>query len=180
MKGRGVRVVGRIIRTSSSRCRPTCYAGDLLVIVDCVGVTEGDLNDTEQLDRKRHAARSKELLEHVAAGGHGSRRHLVAGGGGSPCSIGSAAEELQRRPGGLAWLLIVVLTGALVAARSIRDGHVAKAREMFGLDGKAEPKPEQIKKAAAAVAKVARSSLLAGLKPACWRKKRFHPEGAGG
>jgi len=41
---------------------------DGFVIVDCVGLTEAGLADTQPLERKRHVS-FKVLLDHVAAGG---------------------------------------------------------------------------------------------------------------
>jgi type I restriction enzyme R subunit len=163
MKGRGVRVVDR---TELVQVSPDAAAKTHFVIVDCVGVTESDLNDTQPLDRKRHVS-LKDLLEHVAAGGTDldviSSLAARLARLDRECSV-EERRGIQEEAGGVP---IGALTAELVAAVD-PDRHVARARVMFKLDPGAEPKPEQIKKAAAAVAKEA-AAPLAG-KPALRKK----------
>ena len=65
MKGRGVRIIDD---TDLIQVSPDAATKTHFVIVDCVGVTESDLSDTQPLERKRRTS-FKDLLEHVAAGG---------------------------------------------------------------------------------------------------------------
>jgi len=150
MKGRGVRVVAP---TELTQVSPDATAKTHFVIVDCVGVTESDLSDTEPLDRKRHAS-LKELLEHVAAGGTDPDvlSSLVA----RLARIDRVCkpEERQAIQEAAGGVTMVAITGALVAALD-PDRHVTVAREMFGVAATVEPKAEQVAKAAVAVAKAA-------------------------
>ena len=66
MKGRGVRIIDpNDLRAVSGA---DAVAKTHFVIVDCVGMTETQLADTQPLDRKRTVS-LKALLEHVAMGG---------------------------------------------------------------------------------------------------------------
>jgi len=65
MKGRGVRVVDP---TTLQGVTPEAEAKTHFVIVDCVGVTDGPLSDTQPLERKKTISFDA-LLEHVALGG---------------------------------------------------------------------------------------------------------------
>jgi type I restriction enzyme R subunit len=65
MKGRGVRVIDK---TDLKAVTPDAEAKTHFVIVDCVGVTEGEFADSQPLERKKSVA-FRDLLEHVAAGG---------------------------------------------------------------------------------------------------------------
>lgn len=163
MKGRGVRIIDD---TDLIQVSPDAATKTHFVIVDCVGVTESDLTDTQPLERKRQTS-FKDLLEHVAAGGT------------DPDVLSSIAARLarldrectsdermaiQETAGGLT---LGEIAGALVAAVD-PDTHVARARELFKLDAKIEPKPEQVKKAAVAVGKAAAAPLAT--KPALRKK----------
>jgi len=64
MKGRGVRVINP---TELRAVTPDAQAKDHFVIIDAVGVTEADLNDTVPLERKPHVAFER-LLQRVALG----------------------------------------------------------------------------------------------------------------
>jgi type I restriction enzyme R subunit len=65
MKGRGVRVMAE---DDLRAVTPDARAKTHFMIVDCVGVTEMDIADTQPLERKRNIA-FKALLDHVAMGG---------------------------------------------------------------------------------------------------------------
>lgn len=65
MKGRGVRVIDP---TTLKSVTPDAGTKTHFVIVDCVGITEGNLADTQPLERKKTVS-FKKLLEHVAVGG---------------------------------------------------------------------------------------------------------------
>ena len=66
MKGRGVRVIdpNELQAVSGADARAKTH----FVIVDCVGMTDTQLADTQPLERKRSVS-LKALLEHVAMGG---------------------------------------------------------------------------------------------------------------
>lgn len=64
MKGRGVRVIDR---DELQAVTPEAVAKTHFVVIDCVGVTDGDLPDTQPLER-RPSVPLKRLLESVAAG----------------------------------------------------------------------------------------------------------------
>jgi type I restriction enzyme R subunit len=65
MKGRGVRVIAE---DDLRAVTPDARAKTHFMIVDCVGVTEMDIADTQPLERKRNLS-FKALLDHVAMGG---------------------------------------------------------------------------------------------------------------
>jgi type I restriction enzyme R subunit len=65
MKGRGVRVIDA---NELRAVTPDAQAKTHFVIVDCVGITETELADTQPLERKKTVA-FKALLEHIALGG---------------------------------------------------------------------------------------------------------------
>jgi type I restriction enzyme R subunit len=157
MKGRGVRVVNP---TELIQVSPDAKAKTHFVIVDCVGVTEGDLADTQPLERKKSVP-LKALLEHVASGGTDLDVLSSLAARLARLERLCTPEERQniREAGGKP---LTVLAAALVAAVD-PDRHVARAREMFGLGAEVEPAPEQVKKAAAAEAKEAAAPLAFGV-----------------
>jgi type I restriction enzyme R subunit len=65
MKGRGVRVIDP---TELKAVTPDARAKDHFAIVDCVGVVDGGLADTQPLEKKKGLS-LKSLLDHVAMGG---------------------------------------------------------------------------------------------------------------
>ncbi len=154
MKGRGVRIVSK---TDLLQVSPDATAKTHFVIVDCVGVTESDLSDTQPLERKRNVS-LKELLEHVAAGGtHPDVLSSLAARLARldrECSV----EERKAICDAAGGKTVNEIAAALVAAVD-PDRHVAEARELFKLDQQAEPTPEQIKKASAKLGKAAAEPL---------------------
>ena len=154
MKGRGVRVVDK---TELVQVSPDAAAKTHFVIVDCVGVTESDLNDTQPLERKRHVP-LKELLEHVAAGGTDPDVLSSLAGRLAKLDRESTPEErrtIRESAGGLS---LTEMAGALVDAVD-PDRQLAEARKQFELDGGTEPKPDQLKKAIRALGKAAAAPL---------------------
>jgi len=65
MKGRGVRIIDK---NELKAVTPDARAKTHFVIVDCVGITETELADTQPLERKKSES-LKSLLDHVAFGG---------------------------------------------------------------------------------------------------------------
>jgi type I restriction enzyme, R subunit len=80
MKGRGVRVIDP---NELKSVTPDAHAKTHFLIVDCVGVTESEIADTQPLERQKHVP-LQALLEHVALGGT------------DPDSLSSLASRLAR------------------------------------------------------------------------------------
>jgi type I restriction enzyme R subunit len=142
MKGRGVRVIDPNELRSVT---PSASAKTHFLVIDCVGVTEGDLPDTQPLERKKTVP-FKSLLEHVASGGT------------DPDVLSSLASRLARLDKVLlpaeskkvheaAGASLASITATLVAALD-PDQHAAKARQVFGLPDDADPTVAQKTEAA--------------------------------
>src|ERR1043166_4507396 len=80
MKGRGVRIIDP---SELKAVTPDAHAKTHFVIVDCVGIAETKLADTQPLERQRTVP-FKALLEHVAMGGS------------DPDALSSLASRLAR------------------------------------------------------------------------------------
>lgn len=151
MKGRGVRVIGE---DDLRAVTPDAHAKTHFMIVDCVGVTEQDIADTQPLERKRNIS-FKALLDHVAMGGA------------DPDMLSSLASRLarldrefgpdeDRRVAEVSdGLLLGALTAAIVEALD-PDYRLARARERYGLAGGEEPTDAQL---AAVTAEVLRDAV---------------------
>lgn len=140
MKGRGVRVIDD---TTFQAVTPDAQAKERFVIVDAVGVTESELVDTVQLDRKPTVPLAK-LLKQVSFGAR------------DPDAISAIAArlarldrrlgkderaELERLAGGAT---LKEIAGGIVAALD-PDRQLAVAREVTGAD---EPTVDDIATAA--------------------------------
>src|SRR5690606_7230181 len=125
--------------------------------VDCVGVTEGELNDTQPLERKRSVP-LKALLESVAAGSTDPDVLSSVAGRLSRLDRACTAEERQVIQQVSGWPRLAQIAGAIVAALD-PDAQVIKARDMHGLDASVEPTEAQITKAAEALARAAVAPL---------------------
>ncbi|OGK75417.1 MAG: restriction endonuclease subunit R [Candidatus Rokubacteria bacterium GWA2_70_23] len=154
MKGRGVRVIDA---DELKGVTPDAQAKTHFVIVDCVGLTETGLSDTQPLERKRHVS-FKALLEHVAAGGT------------DPDMLSSLASRLARlgrqcspddehlireKSGGIS---LAAINHAIVDALD-PDSQADAARKAFDLADDAEPTAAQMKAAADALLKQAVAPL---------------------
>jgi type I restriction enzyme R subunit len=142
MKGRGVRVIDR---DELQAVTPDAYAKTHFVIVDCVGICEQELSDTQPLDRERKTS-FKDLLEHVAAGGtHPDKLS----------SLASRLARLDRECDGKERGLIREASGGIVLADITHgivmaldpDEQIRKARERFALPPDQEPTEDQRKAA---------------------------------
>lgn len=143
MKGRGVRVIDS--DTLKSVSGPDAVAKDHFVIVDCVGITETPLADTQPLERRRSVGFGA-LLEHVALGGTDSE--VLS-------SLASRLSRLARRlddddharvaeaAGGLR---LGDLAGALVDALD-PDRPLAEARRAFHVPPGEQPTERQVEQA---------------------------------
>ncbi len=152
MKGRGVRVIND---ADFSAVTPDATSKTHFVIVDAVGVTESELNDTKPLERNRTVALAS-LLQSVAVG------QLT------PDIVSSVASRLARLDrqitrddrdelDSLAGVSLTELTHALVEAVDL-DRHVTAAQEATG---KAAPSEDEVAKAAHALMEQAVMPLAA-------------------
>ena len=155
MKGRGVRIIDpNDLRAVSGE---DAVAKTHFVIVDCVGMTETQLADTQPLERKRTVS-LKALLEHVAMGGT------------DPDVLSSLASRLSRldkqcgpaeqariteASGGTA---LHHICGAIVEGLD-PDTQIAEASRAFDLPEDVEPTEPQVKQAAEALLKRATEPL---------------------
>lgn len=155
MKGRGVRIIDpNDLRAVSGE---DAIAKTHFVIVDCVGMTETELADTQPLDR-RPTVSLKALLEHVAMGGT------------DPEALSSLASRLARldkqcgpeerasiaeASGGVT---LHTICGAIVEGLD-PDQQIAEARRVFAVPADAEPTETQVKKVAETMLKRATESL---------------------
>jgi len=143
MKGRGVRIIDE---NELKGVTDDATAKTHFVIVDCVGVTETDLADTQPLERKKNVS-FKALLEHVALGG--TDPDYIS-------SLASRLARLDKQCGDKEKEKIAAVSGgedirsishAIVTALD-PDEQIEKARHDNGLPADADPAPEQVQAAA--------------------------------
>jgi len=155
MKGRGVRIIDpNDLRAVSGA---DAIAKTHFVIVDCVGMTETQLADTQPLDRKRTVS-LKALLEHVAMGG--TDLELLS-------SLASRLARLSKQCGPDEHARVVEASGGPQLpdlCRALVDGldpdrQVAEARRAFDVPGDQEPTEPQVRQAAEALLKRATEPL---------------------
>lgn len=155
MKGRGVRIIDpNDLRTVSGE---DAVAKTHFVIVDCVGMTETELADTQPLDRQRTVSLGA-LLEHVAMGGT------------DPDALSSLASRLARldkQCGPEEHARVVETSGgprlsdfsrAIVDALD-PDRQLPEARRAFAVPAEEEPTEKQVRQAAEILLKRATEPL---------------------
>ncbi len=158
MKGRGVRVIDP---NELKAVTPDAKAKTHFLIVDCVGVTETDLPDTQPLDRQKHVP-LRALLNHVGMGGT------------SPDALSSLASRLARLdkqcgPEEVQQVLkasgttLKSISHAIIEALD-PDRQIAAARQAFKLPPEQEPSDAQLKKITETLLKAA-AAPLAGNPP---------------
>jgi type I restriction enzyme R subunit len=127
------------------------------VIVDCVGMTETQLADTQPLERKRTVS-LKALLEHVAMGG--TDPEVLS-------SLASRLARLDKQCGPAEQARVAdasggaklsTICGAIVAGLD-PDRQIAEARRAFAVPAGAEPTAAQTKQAAETLLKRATEPL---------------------
>lgn len=159
MKGRGVRIIDpNDLRAVSGA---DAVAKTHFVIVDCVGMTETALADTQPLDRKR-AVSLKALLEHVAMGG--TDREVLS-------SLASRLARLSKRCGPEEHARVVEASGGAGLSdicRKIVDGldpdvQVSEARRTFDVPPDQAPTEAQRNQAAESLLKRATEPLATRL-----------------
>jgi type I restriction enzyme, R subunit len=155
MKGRGVRIIDpNELRAVSGE---DAVAKTHFVIVDCVGMTDTQLADTQPLDRKRTVS-LKALLEHVAMGG--TDPELLS-------SLASRLARLSKQCGPEEEARVAEASGGLRLSdlgRAIVDGldpdrQLAEARSTFDVPVDQEPTEPQVRQAAEALLKSATEPL---------------------
>ena len=150
MKGRGVRVIDA---RELQAVTPDARAKTHFVIVDCVGVADVPLADTQPLERKKTVP-FKVLLEHVAMGG--TDPAMLS-------SLASRLARLNRQCGPDEDERIAEASGGVgigAISRAIVEGldpdrQIAKARSMFEMPTAEEPTEQQVKQAATTLLKQA-------------------------
>jgi len=159
MKGRGVRIIDP---NDLKAATPDAEAKTHFVLIDCVGVTDSELHDTQPLERKKGIA-FKALLEHVALGGT------------NPDMLSSLASRLARLDKQCSdedrarittaadgkWLSEI--DHAIICALD-PDAQMDTARKVNNLAADAEPTPEQIAEAGRELLKTAAEPLASNPK----------------
>jgi type I restriction enzyme R subunit len=155
MKGRGVRIIDpNDLRAVSGA---DAVAKTHFVIVDCVGMTDTQLADTQPLDRKRTVS-LQALLEHVAMGG--TDREVLS-------SLASRLARLDKQCGPEEDARVREASGGTTLAHicgAIVDGldpdrQIAEARRAFAVPEGEEPTEAQVKQTAEALLKRATEPL---------------------
>ena len=154
MKGRGVRIIDD---TELQGVTPDAGSKTHFVIVDCVGLAEQELTDTQSLEREPTVPFHK-LLQSIAFGS--TDRDVIS-------SLAGRLARLDRRLGPRERQAIERLSGGLslkaISATLVdaldpdRQADAARAEHVLPAD--AEPDPEQVEQAAARLLKQATAPL---------------------
>ena len=141
MKGRGTRVIST---TDLKSVTPDAEVKDHFVIVDAVGVCEGDRTDTRPLERKKSVSLEKLLLSVAMGNREPDTLTTIAG---RLARLDRSLEpdekaEVKQAAGGQS--LNAIINRLLDAVDP--DQHQAKAQEIFGT---VAPSPEQLAQAQA-------------------------------
>jgi len=142
MKGRGVRVIDP---TELRQASPSAHTKTHFVIIDCVGITETELADTQPLEKKKGVS-FKSLLDHVATGG--TDLEMLS-------SLASRLARLDKQCGAQERAQITDAGGPALSELSATvvdalepDAQIAAARSRFGLSPGSEPSAAQMQEAA--------------------------------
>jgi type I restriction enzyme, R subunit len=154
MKGRGVRVIDR---NDLKAVTPDTEAKTHFVIVDCVGITESEVVDTQPLERKKSLS-FKTLLEHCALGG--TDPDFLSSLASRLARLNKQCGEEERRriaevSGGVS---IGGVSRAIVTALD-PDEQIRQARRDHDLPPDAQPDPTQVKAAARKLLQAAAAPL---------------------
>jgi type I restriction enzyme R subunit len=155
MKGRGVRIIdpNDLQAVSGADARAKTH----FVIVDCVGMTETELTDTQPLERKPMVS-MKALLEHVAMGG--TDPQMLS-------SLASRLSRLDKECGPEEDARIAEVSGGVPLAAICRgivegldpDRQIAEAQRVFDVAEGETPAEAQVAKAAEKLLKSASAPL---------------------
>ncbi|MBA3441088.1 MAG: DEAD/DEAH box helicase family protein [Pyrinomonadaceae bacterium] len=155
MKGRGVRV----IRENDFRAvTPDAHAKTHFVIVDAVGVCDGEMSDTRPLERKRNISFDN-LLQAVAFGNCDAE--ILSSLAGRLARLERQLGEEDRRAITEAanGSSLKAITSSIVHALD-PDRQIEEARRTHNLDEDAEPTAEQIAQAAESLRRAAVQPLV--------------------
>jgi type I restriction enzyme R subunit len=135
---------------------PDAQAKTHFLIVDCVGVTEAELSDTQPLERQKHVP-MREILEHVAMGG--TNRDALS-------SLASRLSRLDKQCGPDDIERVVATGGTTLKSISHAivdaldpDRQISAARAAFQVPAGQEPTEAQTKRAAETLIKAAVAPL---------------------
>ena len=155
MKGRGVRVIdAHELRAVT----PDAKAKTHFVIVDCVGVSDIPLADTQPLERKKTVS-FKALLEHVAMGGTDPAMLSSLAGRLARLDRQCGPEEHQRIAGASGGTGIGAISHAIVDGLD-PDRQIAEARSRFDVPAGEDPTDQQVKQAAVGLLKRAAEPIV--------------------
>lgn len=155
MKGRGVRIIDpNDLRAVSGE---DAVAKTHFVIVDCVGMTDTPLGDTQPLERKRTVS-LKALLEHVAMGGTDVDVLSSLASRLARLDKQCGHEEQARVVDASGGVPLAAICGALVEGLD-PDRQIAEARRAFAVTADVEPTEQQVKQATESLLKVATEPL---------------------
>jgi len=142
MKGRGVRVIKP---DEMQAVTPDARVKTHFMIVDCVGVTETEMADTQPLERKKHAS-FKSLLEHVAAGGTDPDVVSSLASRLSRLDRKCGPEERQRIEDSTGGTTLADITGSIIDALDPDRQH-EEARCIHDLADDQQPTEDQVLRA---------------------------------
>ncbi len=150
MKGRGVRVIDA---TDLRAVSPSADTKTHFLIVDCVGVTESALCETQPLEREPTVS-FKALLDHVAFGGTDPDHLSSLASRLSRLDKQCGPDERERIEAASGGVKVAHIAAAIVDALD-PDVQAQHARKELGVAADAEPTREQLDQAMAALAKQA-------------------------
>jgi type I restriction enzyme R subunit len=155
MKGRGVRIIDpNDLRAVSGE---DAVAKTHFVIVDCVGMTETQLADTQPLERQRTVS-LRALLEHVAMGGTDPEALSSLASRLARLDKQCGPEERARVAEASGGATLPAICGSIVAGLD-PDRQIAEARRAFAVPADAQPTEGQTKQAAETLLKRATEPL---------------------
>jgi type I restriction enzyme, R subunit len=155
MKGRGVRIIDpNDLRAVSGE---DALAKTHFVIVDCLGMTETELADTQPLERNPSVS-LKALLEHVAMGGTDAEMLSSLASRLARLSLQCGPEEQARVTEASGGATLPAICGAIVDGLD-PDRQVEEARRAFNVPNDAQPTASQVKQTAEVLLKRATEPL---------------------
>ena len=157
MKGRGVRTINADDLRAVSGA--DAVAKTHFMIVDCVGMTETKLVDTQPLERKPTVP-FKNVLEHVAMGGTDPDMLSSLAGRLARLDRQCGPEERKRIAEASGGVRLDRICSDIVDGLDL-DRQLDEARRAAGLPAEAEPTEPQVKQAAESLLKRATATLAA-------------------
>jgi len=154
MKGRGVRVVDT---TTLKNATPDARTKSHFVLVDCVGVCETEMSESQPLERKRNVS-FKKLLELVAAGSTDEDVLSSLSSRLARLDKQTTPEDRKRIKETSEGVTLTDITHRLIKALD-PDEQIEQARDQFNLAPDATPTDEQRAMAGVAIAKEATKPL---------------------